>query len=146
MSVRADIWDYGMGTADLSQKITIALHLAINILMCRGENIACYLLLKYLLSNTSDVVFPQPYFICQQVTVSDNVMVIMNSQAEQKKLQSIIVISSSSASSLVWLSEVDEELSVPDLSLLPDPGGVPGHGDDEGLGLLGLLGQPAHGA
>ena len=70
-------------------------------------------------------------------------MVIMNSQAEQKKLQSIIVISSSSASSLVWLSEVDEELSVPDLSLLPDPGGVPGHGDDEGLGLLG---QPAHGA
>ena len=44
MSVRADIWDYGMGTADLSQKITIALHLAINILMCRGENIACYLL------------------------------------------------------------------------------------------------------
>ena len=49
-------------------------------------------------------------------------------------------------SSLIWLSEVDEELSVPDLSLLPDPGGVPGHGDDEGLGLLGLLGQPAHGA
>ena len=48
MSVRADIWDYGMGTADLSQKITIALHLAINILMCRGENIACYLLSKFL--------------------------------------------------------------------------------------------------
>ena len=43
MSVRADIWDYGMGTADLSQKITIALHLAINILMCRGENVAWYL-------------------------------------------------------------------------------------------------------
>ena len=48
MSVRADIWDYGMGTADLSQKITIALHLAINILMCRGETIACYLLSKFL--------------------------------------------------------------------------------------------------
>ena len=105
MRVRADIWDYGMGTADLSQKITIALHLAINILMCRGENIACYLLLKYLLSNTSDVVFPQPYFICQQVTVSDNVMVIMNSRAEQKKLQSIIVIIKFRAYFLIFLNK-----------------------------------------
>ena len=41
------------------------------------------------------------------------------------------------------MSEVDEELSVPDLSLLPDPGRVPGHGDDEGLGLLR---QPEYGA